>query len=289
MDQGSEEDRGGDREDMIRSTPFSVSIVLYKKAPAEFPALVDGILRAGPDIKLFLVDNSPDDALRKAIPSDERIEYIHNSRNTGYVAHNLGMQKSLDEGFVYHAVVNPDISLDPEIFVTLAAFMDANPDTGLLVPKVFFPDGRLQYVCRLLPTPADFFFRVFFPRNWVARRMKYYELRLSGYDSIMDVPYMSGCFLFLRNSTLREVGLFDERFFMYAEDIDLTRRIHAHSRSLFYPDVSITHSLGSGTYKSIKMFLITFMNISRYFNKYGWFFDRERKRTNRATLEQFRT
>jgi GT2 family glycosyltransferase len=103
----------------------------------------------------------------------------------------------------------------------------------------------------------------------------------------MEVPYLSGFFMFLRIEALNYVGLFDERFFMYPEDIDLTRRIHKYYKTIFYPYTEIVHGYERGSYKSFKLFYIHIVNIIKYFNKWGWFFDKERKMVNKKILSQF--
>ena len=94
-------------------------------------------------------------------------------------------------------------------------------------------------------------------------------MRDTGYNQIMDVPYLSGSFMLLRTSALKEVGLFDERFFMYPEDIDLTRRIGAKYRTIFYPEVSVIHHHEKASYKSVKLLIIHVWNIMKYFWKWG--------------------
>jgi len=272
---------------MIAEKTLTASIVLYQNDPEELMTVINCFLEAGPNVELFLIDNSPTDALKSTIPLDNRIDYEHNARNYGYPAHNKGMQRSIGEGFKYHVVLNPDISFDTAILPKIIGFMDDNPDVGLLLPKVHYSTGEIQYLCKLLPTPMDFVARLILPRKWIEKRMSRYELRISGYDKVMEVPYMSGCFMFLRNEILVEVGLFDERFFMYAEDIDLSRRIHSRYRSVFFPEVSIVHRHEAGSYKNLRLFRIHVENVFRYFNKYGWFFDEHRKRINRETLAQF--
>ncbi|MGH9818857.1 MAG: glycosyltransferase [Pyrinomonadaceae bacterium] len=274
---------------MLNDNTLSAAIVLYENLYDEVLTVVTSFFNSEKGSKLFLIDNSPTDKLRSVASRDPRIEYVHDPRNTGYIAHNQAIQKSIDQGFKYHVVLNPDLEFDPSIFSKIIGFMDDKPDVGLLIPKVFYPDGRLQYACKLLPTPADFFLRVILPRSWSGKIMTSFDLRFSGYDEVMDAPYMSGCFMFLRNSTLRETGLFDERFFMYAEDIDLSRRIYTHSRSVFYPEVSIVHRHTAASYRSFKLFRIHFKNVCLYFNKYGWFFDKQRRSVNRKVLAQFKS
>lgn len=274
---------------MMNENVLSGSIVLYQNSCDEVLAVVNAFLGCEKGSKLFLIDNSPSDTLKTIAASDPRIEYVHDPRNTGYVAHNQAMKKSIDQGFVYHLVLNPDLVFDPEVLSKIVAFMNDNSDIGLLIPKIFYPDGRLQYACKLLPTPADLFLRLILPRLWTGKIMKSFDLRFSGYDRVMEVPYVSGCFMFLRNSILEETGLFDERFFMYAEDIDLSRRIYIHSRSVFYPEVSITHRHTAASYRSFRLFKIHVKNVCQYFNKYGWFFDKQRRSVNREVLAQFKS
>ena len=111
-------------------------------------------------------------------------------------------------------------------------------------------------------------------------------MRNFSYDAIMDVPYLSGCCMFLRTEALKKVGLFDERFFLYPEDIDLTRRIHKHYRTVFYPYVSVIHQHERSSYKSLKMMRIHVQNMIKYFNKWGWIWDKERKTINKKILKQ---
>jgi GT2 family glycosyltransferase len=104
----------------------------------------------------------------------------------------------------------------------------------------------------------------------------------------MDVPYLSGCFMLFRTSALKKIGLFDERFFMYPEDIDITRRMNAQFRTLFFPSATIVHDHAKESYKSKKMLWIHLTNLIKYFNKWGWVYDAERKKVNAHTLELLR-
>ncbi|MFN2413435.1 MAG: glycosyltransferase [Pyrinomonadaceae bacterium] len=267
---------------------LSGSVVVYKNDLDEINTVsrcfLDG---AGPDARLYIIDNSPTEEINEQLIADDRIEYFHNPQNNGYVAHNIAMKKSIDAKFRYHLVLNPDLVFWREVLPTIVKFMDAEHNIGLLIPKVFYTTGELQYLCKLLPTPTDFFARLVLPRSWAAKRMQKFELRVSRYNRVMNVPYISGCFMFLRNSVLRDVGLFDERFFMYSEDIDLSRRINEKYRSVFFPHASIVHRHNAESYRNLRLFKIHFENVFRYFNKYGWFFDKHRRRVNREILAQF--
>lgn len=102
----------------------------------------------------------------------------------------------------------------------------------------------------------------------------------------MNVPYHQGSFMFFRLECFKKVGLFDERFFMYPEDIDITRRMHKWYRTMFVPSVTIVHAHRAASYKSKKMLKIHMVNMIKYFNKWGWIVDKERSAWNRKLLEE---
>lgn len=258
---------------------LNASIVLYNHTLSEITPLIDTLQKSGLISEVFLIDNSPkqNEAFKKL-----NAIYIFNNKNLGYgTAHNIAIKKSIEQNIPYHLVINPDISFDSSILTNIEDFMNNNSEIGHLMPKVVYPDGKIQYLCKLIPTPFDLIFRRFLPASWTKERTKRFEMRASGYNKIMDVPYLSGCFMFLRTKALKEVGLFDERFFMYPEDIDLTRRIHQKFRTVFYPEVSIVHHHAQSSYVNFKMLILHTWNMIKYFNKWGWFFDKERREVNK--------
>lgn len=264
---------------------LNTSIVLYNHSFSEISPLIEILRKSDLVSEIFLLDNSP-------IPTADfqhlKVTYIFTEKNLGYgAAHNIAIKKSIEQNIPYHLVVNPDISFHSEILVEIEQFMNINSSIGHLMPKVLYPDGEIQYLCKLIPTPFDLIFRRFLPRSWTEKRTERFELRSSGYNRIMDVPYLSGCFMFLRTEALKKVGLFDERFFMYPEDIDLTRRIHRNYRTVFYPEVSIIHHHAQSSYLNLKMLFIHTFNMIKYFNKWGWVFDNERREVNEETFKQF--
>jgi GT2 family glycosyltransferase len=263
---------------------INVSIVLYNHSLAEVTLLVGTLRKSSIVSSIFLIDNSPtSNSELKSLP----VTYIFNNKNLGYgAAHNIAIRKTIDQKLPYHLVVNPDITFDPIILKNIVNFMDNNSDIGLLMPKVYYPNGEIQYLCKLLPTPADLIFRRFLPRKWAQKQIAKFEMRAWGYNRTMDVPYLSGCFMFLRTEAVRQAGMFDERFFMYPEDIDLTRRIHRKYRTVFYPEVSVVHQHAQGSYKNLKLLFIHVWNMIKYFNKWGWVFDKERREVNNETLKQ---
>ncbi len=271
---------------------INISIVLYKNS-STINKVVENIFANRLISKIYLIDNSPTDELKSLKDLDNRIEYIFNNANLGFgKAHNIALRKSIEEGIPYHLVLNPDVYFDKGVLEELYSFMEKNSDVGLVMPKVLYPNGEIQYVCKLLPTPFDLFGRRFLNfgpfKKYIEKRNELYELRFTGYDKIMEVPYLSGCFMFIRTKVLEKVGLFDEKFFMYLEDTDLSRRIHKVSKTIYYPYVHIYHEFGKGSYKNLKLLKYHIESAIYYFNKWGWFFDKERKLINKKTLDTLR-
>jgi GT2 family glycosyltransferase len=267
------------------------SIVLYNNNKTQLEKVITCFLNSNLAVTLYLVDNSSDDSLAVLKKLDNRIMYIFNNANLGFgKAHNIALRKSIEENIPYHLILNPDVYFNKGVLEELYYFMEANKDVGLVMPKVLYPDSTIQYLCKLLPTPFDLFGRRFLNsgpfKKIVEKGNEIYELRFTGYDKIMEVPYLSGCFMFIRTEVLKKVGLFDERFFMYLEDTDLSRRINRVSKTVYYPEVSIYHEYGKGSYKNPKLLKYHLDSAIKYFNKYGWLFDKEREEINKKTLEK---
>ena len=276
---------------------LNVSIVLYHPDWQQITTLCTELLRASLLRAVYLVDNSPEQAEQSVLDSLNmlprrthytQIKYIWNKGgNLGYgAAHNIAIRHSIYEHTLCHLVMNSDIQVHAEDIDRLHTFIEKNPQVGCVMPRVVYPDGQIQYLCKLLPTPLDVFGRRFLPAWLMKSRNRRYELRDSGYNRMLNVPYLSGCFLFLRTEAVRQARLFDERYFMYPEDIDLVRTIHRDWLTLFLPDITIVHDHARASYHSLRMTWIHIINLCRYFNKWGWFFDRERRLVNRLTLEQ---
>jgi len=267
---------------------LTVSIVLFKTDLDEVLNVLNTLLESKLNLLVYLVDNSPTDKIKEGIPLNKQIEYIHTGKNLGFGAgHNVAISKSLNNS-EFHLVLNADVDFKASILNQMYDYMKEHDEIGLLAPKIYNPDGSIQYSAKLLPTPANLIIRRFIPIKSLQERMdNRYEFRFFDFDSIIEVPYVMGCFMFINCKVFNKVSGFDERFFMYPEDIDLTRRIHKHAKTVYYPNVSIRHSHGKGSYKNRKLLYYHVTSMIKYFNKWGWIFDKERKEINRKILAQF--
>jgi GT2 family glycosyltransferase len=267
------------------TAPASCSIVCYLSRPDQLERLLASITTARPDLLVFLVDNSPTDSLR-SLARRFGARYHHQPHNPGYAkAHNRALREAIAAGSVYHFVLNPDIQIPLDGIAKLLAYMEQHPDVGLLAPRVHYPDGRLQPLCKLLPHPLELLLRRFFPLlHRSSGQLARYELHGSGYSRVMDVPALSGCFMLMRVETVVRAGLFDERFFLYFEDVDLSRRVGRIARTVFVPHVAIVHDYARGSYRDWRLLWHHLVSAGRYFNKWGWLQDTERDRINARTL-----
>lgn len=267
---------------------INASIVIYKHRFNETESLIQTLMQSDVLNKLFIIDNSPTptDGFKLFLP--KKLIYIFTGKNIGYgAAHNIALRKTMVEGVTYHLVLNPDIIIKADTLKTMMDYMEKHHDVGHLMPKVVYPSGDTQYLCKLLPTPSDLFLRRFLPKKWVSRRMNRFEMRNSGYDKIMEVPYLSGCCMLLRTDALQKAGLFDERFFMYPEDIDLTRRIGEFYQTIFYPHTTVIHHHAKSSYKNFRLMVIHISNLIKYFNKWGWLYDKKRKTINQKLIKKW--
>ena len=265
---------------------ITASVVTYKTNHDELKKCIDS-MREGGIAPIYVSDNSPNDELRAFCSRLEGVEYIFNNANLGYgPGHNVAIRTSREIGAKYHLVINSDVYFDGAIIPRITEYMERNGDVAQLQPMLRYPDGRLQLTTRLLPTPFDLIFRRFLPKR-MGERMNYrYTLEFWDHKTPANIPYHQGSFMFFRLSAFDKVGLFDERYFMYPEDIDITRRMHKCYRTMYWPEVSVVHAHRAASYKSRKMLKIHMVNMIKYFNKWGWLIDKERAAWNRQVLKE---
>ena len=272
---------------------FTACIVTYNTEQEELNRILNCFKKIKLKFKLWISDNSEKDILRNFIEnfSDDRIKYIFNNSNKGFGAgHNIVLQKLIEENekSEFHLMINADVFFEENTIEKIIAYMRKNSDIGQIGPRIYESNGEINRSCRLLPTPLNLIFRRFFPVKSIVEKMDYsYEMKWYDYKSTIEVPILSGCFIFIRTDILKDIGVFDERDFMYMEDYDLCRRIGKKYKVVFYPKVNIVHKHGKASYKSRKMMIVHIKSAIKYFNKWGWIFDKERKIKNRKCIQEY--
>jgi GT2 family glycosyltransferase len=221
------------------------------------------VQRAKGDLQteVFVVDNNSVDGscpmVQEKFPD---VNLIRNDQNLGFsVANNQAIKKSTGR---YVLLLNPDTVIEEDTLIKCVGYMDEHPDSGGLGVKMI--DGKGDFLPeskRSLPTPRVAFFKIFglsrlFPRSRVFGR---YHLGYLDKDQVHQVEILCGAFMMLRKSALDEVGLLDEEFFMYGEDIDMSYRLlNAGYKNIYYPESTIIHYKGESTKKGSLNYVLTF-------------------------------
>jgi len=271
------------------SAKITCCIVLYRNNKNVLQKAINSCLNTELDVKMYLIDNSPTDELSKLV-EDSRIEYFHNPSNPGFgAAHNIAIQKAIDQNSEYHFIINPDIYFTDDVIGSMVEYIKTDRTIGMMMPQILNEDGSIQNLPKLLPSPFSILWRkIKKPNKAYNTFINKYELREVSKDLIYNTPILSGCFSLVSLKAINEVGMYDDNFFMYFEDWDLSRRIHKHYKTIYFPKVSVVHEYESGANKSKRLFKIFLHSAITYFNKWGWFFDSERKEINNKALSQFK-
>lgn len=199
-------------------------------------------------LNLTVVDNASADGSIKSA-QDCGAKVISLDKNIGFgAAHNKLLQTKMGK---YHFVINPDIFIDSDVLSSLVDFMEENTDVVMVMPKILNPDGTEQKLPKEKPT----FKRLFLGR--LSRKIRNeYIWADKQIDSVVDVDFCTGCFFCIRSEVFKKLGGFDERYFMYLEDVDLTLRAKKLGRVVMQPGVSVIHEWERQSAKSLRYLLI---------------------------------
>lgn len=209
---------------------------------------------------------------RRGRVSRVHLEFREAARNRGYGAgHNLAL--SVVDSDV-HLVLNPDVELAPDALVIGIAYLQSAPETVLLAPAAAGSGGETQYLCKRYPSVLVLLLRAVGGR-WLQkrfrRRLEDYELReLEGAASPVEVPLVSGCCMLARGGDLAAVGGFDEGYFLYFEDFDLSLRLAGRGRVRFHPAMRIVHHGGYAARKGWRHIGLFLRGGLRFFRQHGW-------------------
>lgn len=220
--------------------------------------------------EVFVIDNNSSDGSNQMVKNKfPEVTLIENKDNRGFSkANNQGIKIATGE---YVLLLNPDTVVEDDTFSSIIDFMDENPDAGALGVKMVDGSGNfLPESKRGLPTPGTAFYKMFglsslFPKS---KRFSKYHLGYLDENEIHEVEILAGAFMLLRRNVLDEIGLLDETFFMYGEDIDLSYRvIKAGYKNYYFPKTRIIHYKGESTKKSSVNYVLVFYNAMVIFAK----------------------
>ncbi len=219
------------------------------------------------DYQFYIIDNnSSDDTVNLLSEVSGNIKIIRLKDNKGF---GYGHNQVLPLLSKYHLIINPDIRIKNQNQIrNMIEYMEKNSDVGLLSPLILNPDMSIQYLCKHNPTVFDLFIRRISKRLF-SKRQDRFVMKDTKYDKIMRLEFASGSFMLFRSEIFNLVNGFDDAFFMYLEDADITRRVNQISKAIFYPFAEVIHFWERGSHKSIKLAIITVKSMIVYFKKWG--------------------
>jgi GT2 family glycosyltransferase len=244
---------------------------MYGGDAAEINACLQSLTRYTPDgTQLFLVDNaSPDGALQRlkqaGIPEEVQVQRQRQNRGFG-AGHNVVLPLLQSE---YHAAVNPDILLHNDVIGAMADWMDEHPDVAITTPRLVFPDGTPQNIAKRRPALLPIVARQLHPKG-LKKYEDHYLMLDEDLSKPTDVEFCSGSFFVIRTEVFRAIGGFDEKYFMYVEDADITQKALRCGRAVYLPDVQVTHAWHREAHRKPKQFLWQLCSMVRYFGKWGF-------------------
>lgn len=265
---------------------ISASLVLYNTEAKIVEESINSYLNSSVKGDLWIIDNSENSKYKYLKDSNPNIKYINSDKNLGYGrAHNIALRNFIDKTD-YHIILNPDISFDNDVIKDLKHYLDSNSNVGLIAPKAVYPNGTPQSNGRLIPDPIHLILRrFFFISKLNTKKNDDYELKINKISNYLS-PVILGSFMMFRNSSLKEIGFFDERFFLYPEDIDISRRMFEKFDNVIYVKKNFIHHHYQESYKSSKLLYTHIKEMIKYFNKWGWIIDSSRKKLNFKALNR---
>ena len=247
---------------------ITASLVLYKNNAFDIKNVLRSLDYRSEyyHLTLIIVDNSPKKS--KIIFNKFKkikIIYIHNRINIGFgSAHNIAINLSKKERF--HIILNPDIFFEKDSIEKIYLFITSNKKVTAVSGLLFNKDNSIQSFNRNDPNLLNLFIRRFFPNSFFSNAFDDHCVVPS--KSTLMVNNISGAFLFADKKILLKEKGFDERFFLYLEDFDLSRRLRKYGNLMILKNIKIYHHRARGSYHSLKLFLIHSISLFKYYFKW---------------------
>lgn len=217
------------------------------------------------NLKIYVSDNnSTDGSLELIRQSFKDVEIIENKKNIGFgCANNVILDRINSD---YHILVNPDIEISYDVISDMVDFMEENKDVGILTPTVLNFDNTVQY----LPKKKPKFIYLLGGRVKLFKKYRDdFTMANEKIEKPIQIDFCTGCFMFLRTEIFKKVKGFDERYFLYFEDADLTREVQKYAKTIYNPKFYVYHHWHRASGKSIKFLLIHIGSMFKY--SFKWF------------------
>ncbi len=254
---------------------LSAGIVAYGNYD-EVCAAARSVLRHTPnrDFVLYLIDNASPDGTGARLAAtdfgDARAQVLCLPRNLGFGrGHNAVLPRLASD---FHFILNPDILLDSDVLNGMANWMTLHTDAVMATPQLYFPDGRIQHLPRRKPTPYALLARQLAPRlpaSVFATADEHYTMQDEDLTRPRPIEFCTGSFAAFRTPVFRQIGGFDEGYFMYVEDADLTQKALQCGTVYLLPQFRAIHAWHREPMRDAGKFAMQLKSMLRYFKKWG--------------------
>ena len=246
---------------------ITASIVVYKENFKVLEKAIDSFLGSPLSKKLYVIDNSPSNEFKNKIQNDS-VEYIYSNKNLGFGKGHNSILHKLTSKNKYHLILNPDVSFHPEILEKLVLKMESNEPLSMIAPRVLNTNNELLYTARRYPSLFELIFRFL---GIFKKFTTTGEYKNQNHKQSFSPDFVQGSFMLFKTEDLLRLEGFDERYFMYMEDVDICRKIDlSGKRKLYFPATEIIHTHRKGSSKEFRLFFIHISSIIKYFIKWGF-------------------
>lgn len=217
-------------------------------------------------IELYISDNgSMDGTIEYVIGRFPQVKILRNQGNLGFgKGHNRVLEQIDSE---YHFVINPDITITEDVVAKLSDYLNEHPRVAMVTPRVLNPDGSTQHLPKREPTIGYVLASKLGPFRYLRKEYTRENEIIKG---PVKIEFCTGCFFAVRTRCFKEAAGFDDRYFMYFEDCDLSKRIRLNHDIVYHPAVSVIHEWHRENVKSMRGVRRWLKSMIQYFNKWGW-------------------
>lgn len=256
-------------------TSISAATVLYNNDVRQVTKLIKNItnvLGCFESFRFYLINNSPQNDklvnLLKNYSQNPNIRVVTSTKNKGFGAGNNVIMNQIDSD--YHLIINPDVLIDDSQQIQrMVDFMDKNKEYGMLVPLIKFPNGKIQHLLKQESSVLDMALR-FLEVPFFNKRKQWFVSLPDGYSYIHRAKNAPGSFMMFRTNIFKKIGGFDEHYFLYMEDSDITMKVNEVSEAVFFPNAFVYHEWQRENKKSVRGIIQMMESTWIYFNKWGW-------------------
>ena len=255
---------------MAKQIDVSLAIVSYFNSSDIQIAVksIEEFTEAAIQKQIMIIDNANEpEAFQELCDLYADVTYINSGENLGYARGNNSVIPMLNSR--YHAITNPDVVFTEDSLSRIIEYMDANPDVGMVIPKIVGEDGEILPVYRTDLTVFDMFIRKYC-RGLFKKRMAKHTMSDQDYSAPFQVPFGQGSFLVIRTELFKELKGFDENYFLYVEDADLCKRVNQVSKLMYFPGTSLIHKWKRASKSDKKLLKAHIKSTKYYFKKWGW-------------------